>query len=323
VLYWILSHKKLKPFVQHRISEIKQITQKYEGTWHYCPTGDNPADIITRGSSTSQLVASPLWNKGPPWLTNDANWPQWTPSSTFHLHVAAITCEEFVPAAPKSLSLSSTITLHNIIDPTNYSSLGKLLRVSAYVYRFIANIRTCNHSEGVPLTAAELDFTKIQWIKSTQYQIYSNEISNLTSKHSSNQRSTLVRQLRLFIDKNGLIRCGGRIHNAPLTQLAKFPYLLPSKHPFTALVAYAAHAKLYHAVIGTTVTALRQSYWIPRARQYVKSLLHRCVICRKAFRQAICSPRPYSTTNGKNTRCASLFSDRGRFHRSTICAQQR
>jgi len=100
VLYWIQSHKKLKLFVEHRISEIKQITQKYEGTWHYCPSGDNPADIITRGSSTSQLAASSLWNKGPPWLTNDADWPQWTPSSTLHLHVATITCEEFVHAAP-------------------------------------------------------------------------------------------------------------------------------------------------------------------------------------------------------------------------------
>jgi len=80
VRYWIQSHKKLKSFVEHHISEIKRITQKHEGTWHYCPIGDNPADIITKVSSTSQLVASSLWNKGPPWLTNDADWPPPQPS---------------------------------------------------------------------------------------------------------------------------------------------------------------------------------------------------------------------------------------------------
>jgi len=71
VLYWIQGNKKLKPFLQHRINEIQKTTQKFEVTWHFCPTADNPADIITRGSSTCQLISSSLWNKGPPWLAND------------------------------------------------------------------------------------------------------------------------------------------------------------------------------------------------------------------------------------------------------------
>ena len=155
-----------------------------------------------------------------------------------------------------------------------------------------SNIRTRNHHKSAQLTATELDFARTQWIKSTQHQVYSNEIFNLASQHSSNRHSTLVCQLRLFIDSNGLIQCGGRIHNAPLTQLAKFPYLLPTKHPFTALVVYAAHAKIYHSGIGTTVTTLRQSYWIPRARQYVKSLFRRCVICRKHSGKPYAAPDP-------------------------------
>ena len=36
------------------------------------------------------------------------------------------------------------------------------------------------------------------------------------------------------------------------------------------------------------MTALRQSYWIPAARQYIKSILHKCVACRKV------SGKPYS-----------------------------
>ena len=149
-----------------------------------------------------------------------------------------------------------------------------------------------NHRQYDQLTATEIDIARIQWIKNTQHQVYSAELSNLRCKPSSSKRITLVRQLRLFIDSDSLLRCGGRIHNAPLKQLAKFPYLLPPKHTFTALVVYAAHVKLYHSGVGSTVTALRQSYWIPTARQYVKSLLRRCVVCRKYSGKPYVAPDP-------------------------------
>jgi len=46
----------------------------------------------------------------------------------------------------------------------------------------------------------------------------------------------LVRQLHLFLDDNNIIHCGGRIHNAPVSELIRFPYLLLQNHPFTTLV---------------------------------------------------------------------------------------
>jgi len=250
VLYWLQGNKKLKPFVQHRITEIQQLTQMLNATRHYCPTGDNLADMITRSISVQQLVSSSLWNKGLPWLTNDNNWLQWSPSTSFHLHVAAITCEEFVPAAPRPLQ-TQTITLHKIIDPNNYSSLGKLLRVTSYVHRFTKNIIKHNNHQYNQLIATEIDMARVLWIKNSQHPVYSAELANLSSQPSSSQCITLVCQLRLFIDNNGLLRYGGRIHNAPLTQLTKFPYLLPPKHPFTTLVVYAAHVKLYHSGVGS------------------------------------------------------------------------
>ena len=41
----------------------------------------------------------------------------------------------------------------------------------------------------------------------------------MTSKSS---KLPLVSQLRLFIDKGGLIRCNGRIHNAPVLKVPLF-----------------------------------------------------------------------------------------------------
>ena len=79
----------------------------------------------------------------------------------------------------------------------------------------------------------------------------------------------------------GLMRCKGRIHNAPLSESAKFPYLLPPNHLFTKLVVTDAHENVLHSGLNATVTYIRQSYWIPAIRQLVKKILNKCVICRK------------------------------------------
>ena len=112
----------------------------------------------------------------------------------------------------------------------------------------------------------------------------------------------LARQLRirLFIDSKGFLRCGGRIHNAPLSDLTKFPYLLPAKHPFSRLVIWDIHRRLYHSGTNATLTALRQTYWIHAARQYIKSILRTCFVCcrvcGKSYPTPDTAPLPYTRT---------------------------
>ena len=130
------------------------------------------------------------------------------------------------------------------------------------------------------------------WIKDCQQKVYGKEITNLLSSSSTTKRSPLVRQLRLFLDKAGFIHCGGRIHNAPISQLAKFPYLLPPKHQFTSLIIHSIHAKLFHAGTNSTLTGIRQTYWIPTARQYIKTLLRHCVVCKRHCGRPFPAPNP-------------------------------
>ena len=84
----------------------------------------------------------------------------------------------------------------------------------------------------------------------------------------------------------------GRLHNAPLTDLTKFPVLLPPNNPFTNLIVYEAHTKQMHSGTAATVTMLRQSFWIVSIRQYVRKLLRRCVTCRKTDGPAYKNPDP-------------------------------
>ena len=58
VLHWLKSTKLLKPLINTRIQEIKKLTSI--SNWKYCPTIDNPSDLLTRGITAHQLKTSSL-----------------------------------------------------------------------------------------------------------------------------------------------------------------------------------------------------------------------------------------------------------------------
>ena len=167
--------------------------------------------------------------------------------------------------------------LDQIINVSNYNTLTKLLSVNSYILRFLHNCGSLVNKLTGTITPSERKQANLLWILNTQ-QVITNEILNIRSNF---YQLPLVRQLRLFLDKSGAIRCGGRIHNALATELAKFPYLLPAKHPFTTLVVHAIHKMQLHARVNATLTAIRQDYWIPSARITVRKLVRQCVICQK------------------------------------------
>ncbi|XP_053407994.1 uncharacterized protein LOC128559685 [Mercenaria mercenaria] len=180
--------------------------------------------------------------------------------------------------------------IHNIMDVNRFSNYRKLLRFTAYVMRFIDKCRSPRCSANLELlTVHELQHAEIMWIRSCQSVTFHNEIDNMDSKGT---RLPLVRQLRLFKDDTGIIRSGGRIHNAPLDMLTKFPYLLPAKHPFTRLLIQDAHESQLHAGISATITHLRQKFWIPAIRQAVHCVIRKCVTCRKVTGKQYTAPEP-------------------------------
>ena len=99
-----------------------------------------------------------------------------------------------------------------------------------------------------------------------------------------------MRQLKLFLDSNNLLRCGRHIHNTPLSELTRFPYLLPPHHHFTTLVIQNAHVVQLHSGVNATLTTLCQKYCIPSAHQRIKSILRQCVVCKKIGGQPYTNP---------------------------------
>ena len=285
VLSWIFSDKKLKPFVSNRVSEIPYIST----TWRYCPSGDNPADLLTRGITFDQLCTSNQWNHGLTWLSTPSEWPTWHRLEV--LHVQGVADELDTDHEAVNDTTIPPFGIQCIIDITRFSLLNKLLAVTAYMNRFIHNSRKYSASRQTgPLTVLELTSAKVQWLHHVKHSTFTDEIDNLISKR---HRLPLVRQLKLILDHDGLIRCGGRIHNAPLSELAKFPYLLLSHHIFTTLVIKNAHATQLHSGVNATLSAIRQTYWIPSARQRINSVIKKCVTCIKTSGKPYAMPDPH------------------------------
>ena len=233
-------------------------------------------------------MKSKLWKSGPDWLTDERNFPS-LQLTTENAILLATTDEQ-----QDEVQTQTEPGIHNVIDIKKFSIYRRQIRVTAYVIRFInlckAKLRTSRSLSSIkPLTVSELQEAEKLWLLSCQSTSYHAEITSLKSK---DKRTTLVKQLQLFLDQEGSIRCGGRIHNAPLTELTRFPYLFPAKHPLTRVIVLDAHANQLHAGTSALVSHIRQRYWIPSIRQYIQGLLKKCVTCRKVMGKLYRAPDP-------------------------------
>jgi len=66
-----------------------------------------------------------------------------------------------------------------------------------------------------------------------------------------------------------------------LSPAAKTPMLLDKKHHLTTLIMMDTHRCVMHGGVRETLAELRSAYWLVRGRQFIRKLIHGCVVCRK------------------------------------------
>nr|CAI5842142.1 unnamed protein product [Callosobruchus analis] len=268
-LHWIKGRpSKWKPYICHRVNEIQRLTK---GDWRHCPGNENPSDLLTRGIKAKVLVTSEMWQCGPEWLSlSHEFWPEGE-SDDFSNEVEAsvFTVQSIEPTVNET-----------ILHLEKYGNIEKVLRITAYVKRFIHNLRHKNNKLLLGLKSTELIKAEKYWIQSIQQRFFSQELIILKNKMPLDPNSKIL-TLNPFLDNEGIIRLGGRLHDAPLPYKTKHPIIIPKKSTFTDLLIRHAHLSTMHGGINLTITTLRKTYWIIQCRQRVKTILNRCVTCRK------------------------------------------
>ncbi|XP_058798035.1 uncharacterized protein LOC131668142 [Phymastichus coffea] len=222
VLTWLKKHPcHWKTFVANRVSLIQ--TELPSALWSHVPTKQNPADLATRGAMPDELRANDLWWTGPMWLLSPSDkWPQ-PRQSLRSLHTR--------PSSDEPVLLA------------RYSSLTRLIRITAWCLRpILQKVRQRASQGSYPkyLTLADIDNARTVIVRVAQAHTFSTEIELLRSHKTLPKRHYLCK-LQPFLDKDGILRVGGRLSNANLPRHLQYPPILPRSSSLSRLFVSYAH----------------------------------------------------------------------------------
>jgi hypothetical protein len=236
VLTWIQGPpNKWKTFVGNRVATIQEDTTS--ATWRHVPTQSNPAHLISREVEPSTLSRSTLWWKGPQWLMQEpSDWP----------------AAEFKPPLENLEIRNVHIASQPPEDIIRFSRLNRLIRVTAYCRRFITNCRlTKANRQSANLTTQDLNQALTCCVKMVQQTAYAHEIKDLKEHREVATTSSL--KTYPFMDKEGILRVGGRLQQSTLPYQAMHQMILPASH-LTKLILSRTHQTSCWASISDSLT---------------------------------------------------------------------
>lgn len=289
VLAWVRDHpSRWKTFVSNRVSEIQ--SRLPAASWRHVATGDNPADCASRGIPGSHLSSHQLWWHGPSWLSAaESDWPPQNDALSPEISIEGNTRVTMHASHP-----------HDQWDlASRYSSWPKLIRVTAYILRYVtrirypAKLRAGFADAPSALLAEKCQIARDFWIKRIQEENFPHEKAALLQSKPLSSKSAIL-SLNPYLGEDQLIRVGGRLSNAPLPMPAIHPIIL-QPHPLVTMIVRHAHLRSLHAGTQLTLATLRREFWIFRARNLVKSVIHSCVVCtreRSAVPTQLMGPLP-------------------------------
>ena len=273
VLSWINNKGEWKQFVRHRVNEILKITRKSD--WGYCKSEENPADIGSRGVGAFELSEAKLWWDGPEWLQSK-EWPK-KPENLETVETHEEEKKSVVLIASEKVSAS----VGKVMNVEAFSSIQHLYRVTAWVKRFVSNLKA--KQRGVLVTKGELTRDEIVnaerlWILEVQGKL----------KEQDNYK-VLAKDLQI-VEYNKLLKCKGRLGNSDLCFDARQPIIIPRQHHLTKLIVEDCHRRVHHSGLRSTLAEVRSKFWVPRGRQTVKNILRDCIVCKRVQGKAFETP---------------------------------
>lgn len=268
-LSWIKAPSyRWKTFVANRVSHIQDALPNTR--WNHVPSGENPADIASRGQFPADLINNSLWWVGPNWLTQSSeSWPSGEASSP-HDNVDTLSEER----AQSLVANDDTHFIDCLLD--KYSSIRKIQRIIAYCRRFMTNCKDKSRRCALFLSRLELHDALLSMVKHVQSHSFNTEIMRLKQNKILSKQ---MRKLNLFIDESDVLRVGGRLSRSGLEFEHKYPALLPRNAILTYRIIEAVHHENHHPGLNTMHYLLTQQFWILSPKRAIYHCLSKCIRC--------------------------------------------
>ncbi|KAK0147980.1 hypothetical protein N1851_012347 [Merluccius polli] len=282
---------RFKTFVANRVSTIRENTRPAQ--WKYVNTASNPADHASRGLNAEHFIKCQNWIEGPDFLAkSESHWPA---LSEFSREIseddADVKC---------TTSVNIIKTVDSSTDPLfklthHYSDWHSLKKAVAWMLRLKELLRSLcvtrktfesqaqfsesqdvkiktvvNHMQkwrstlkGTHLTVKDVRRAETVIIQFSQSHTFHEELRAL-QKGEKIKGSTSIMKLDPFL-QDGVLRVGGRLHQAALPEHTKHPSILAKDHHITTLIIRNAHEEIGHG-------GMRQRVWICKGNAAVRSV---------------------------------------------------
>jgi hypothetical protein len=263
-------------YVSNRVHRILSLSRADQ--WKYINTKTNPADIGTRGCSTLEQLGE--WISGP---------------STFSVTTDILNCEFplISPDDDKEIRQEAKVyktTINSSITEKFplFSSWKRLIIAFAVLKRAILNFRI-KKSSGVLqcglLTQECVYKSECFILKADQQQSFGEDTGSIGHQKPVS-RGSPIHSLNPFLDKDGVMRVGGRLNQSCLPVETTNPVILSSKSHVARLIVCHFHEKCKHqGRLLTEATIRNNGFWIVGAKRLISKILYDCVICRKLRRK--------------------------------------
>ena len=171
VLYWVRNQSRnFKAFVANRFGEIQRSTNPNQ--WRHIPGETNPADLPTRGLSASQLSQCQAWMEGREFLKKDeSTWPE---KLTGNPTSEDEECEHRKNKSTFARGDANSKKVQDRLVPEKFSSLSRLLRVTAWIKRFLTNCKLPKEqrTKSDVLGQNEISDAEIYWVRRAQTEAF-------------------------------------------------------------------------------------------------------------------------------------------------------
>ena len=209
-----------------------------------------------------------MWWNGPPLLLDSPEvWP--IMPTSLESDETNLELTKTVPLALHVLVTTSDCSSKSGVSILIDITCFRLLKVTAYVLKFVELCRRSCNVDDNRLTATDVLRAERIWTKAVQEHSFDAELQSLCG-------SGIITLLqKLVVDQQGIIHCKGCIDHLTVTENSKTPILMPTPHHFTDLLIHDRHNQVFHDGIWETLNLLRETHWIRCGREAVKRVLRK------------------------------------------------